>query len=365
MCVGCTAGGACTPGNPCHNGTQICTTGSPTCQDSGTSVANGTGCGTNQVCNAGACVPCTAGATCTPTDPCKVGTTSCTTGTSVCLNSGNRPVGTLCGAPQSCTNGVRTSDAVCDASAACVTTMMTCPSACNAAGTDCNACLSGETMCSNGCQNLSNDPGNCGMCGHVCAEPPVVGSGSATCSSSNCGFVCNANYLKCVGATYCQVASWGFEGNTTDGFGNVNNGQTAVTSISVSGSRSHSGSQALAIAVNAQGTGAARTFEVGLSLCGGSGSVPANAQTVTAWVFLEPASDTTPPPDAASQIGVRVNTNMGPGGTPNSMTVGTWVQISTSVASVGSQLTGIAIQGAFGPDADWSGVVYVDDIVIQ
>ena len=61
MCVPCTAGGACTPSNPCHNGTQICTTGSPTCQDSGTSLPNGTSCGTNQVCSVGSCVPCTAG----------------------------------------------------------------------------------------------------------------------------------------------------------------------------------------------------------------------------------------------------------------------------------------------------------------
>jgi len=203
------------------------------------------------------------------------------------------------------------------------------------------------------------------MCGHVCAEPPVVGSGSGTCSSSTCGFVCNADYLKCSGTTYCQIDNWAFEGNTTDGFGNVNNGQTAVTSISVSGSRSHTGAQALAIAVNAQGTGTARTFEVGLSLCGGNGFVPANAQTVTAWIYLEPASDTVPSPDPASQIGVRVSTNMGSGGTPNSVMVGTWFQISTAVASVGNQLTGLAIQGAFGPGSDWSGVVYVDDVVIQ
>ena len=363
LCVPCSAGGACTPSNPCHTGTQVCTTGSPTCQDSGTSLPNGTSCGTNQVCSVGSCVPCTAGSACTPSDPCKIGVTSCASGSSVCVNSGNRPAGTACGAAQSCLNGVRTSAAMCDDNGACTTTMMTCPSACNAAGTDCNACLSGETMCSNGCQNLSNDPDNCGMCGHVCAEPPAVGSGSSTCSSMSCGFVCNAGYLKCAGTTYCQIDGWGFEGNTTDGFGNVNHGQTAVAAISVSGARSHSGAQALAIGINAQGS--ARAFEVGLSLCGGNGHVPASGLTVTAWVFLEPASDTVPDPDPASQIGVRVSTNMGSGGTPNSVVVGTWFQISTAVTSVGSQLTGFAIQGAFGPGADWSGVIYVDDVVMQ
>jgi hypothetical protein len=243
---------------------------------------------------------------------------------------------------------------------------MTCPSACNAAGTDCNACLSGETMCSNGCQNLSNDPDNCGMCGRVCADPPVVGSGSATCGGGSCNYVCNASYLKCGGTTYCQNASWGFEGSTTDGFGNVSNGATAVTSISVSGSMFHSGAQALAIKVNAQGDGAARTFVVGLRLCGGDGFVPANAQSVSAWFYLSPDADTVPPPDQTSLIGHRLTTTTGEGGsTTTPVTVGAWFQVTTPMGSVGNQLIELAVQGLFGPDADWAGTVYVDDISIQ
>jgi len=366
-CVSCTAGGACTPNNPCHTGTLTCMTGSSTCQDTGTAVANGASCGMNQVCRAGSCVTCTAGVACTPSDPCKLGMTSCSTGNSVCVASGNRPVGTLCGAAQSCVDGVRTPAATCDAAAACKTTTTTCPSACNAAGTDCNACAGGETMCSNGCQNLNNDPDNCGMCGRVCADPPVAGSGSATCGSSGCGFVCNASYLKCGGgATYCQIASWGFEGTTSEGFGNVNNGPSAVTSISVSGSVFHSGAQALAIRINAHGDGGARTFVVGLRVCGGNGFVPANAQTVSAWFYLSPDPDTAPPPDATSRIGERLTTTMAEGGnTTSPVVVGSWFQVSTPIGSVGNQLVEVALQGVFGPDADWTGVVYVDDIVIQ
>jgi hypothetical protein len=221
-------------------------------------------------------------------------------------------------------------------------------------------------MCPNGCQNLNNDPDNCGMCGHVCPDPPVVGSGSATCSGTGCGLVCNAGYLKCGGTAYCQIAGWDFEGSTTDGFGIVNNGETAVTSISVSGSMSHSGAQALAIKVNAQGVGASRAFEVGLRLCGGNGFVPANAQTVSAWFYLSPDSDAVPPPDGASQIGEHLTTNTGGGGnTSNPVMTGIWFQVSTPIASIGNQLVQLAVQGVFGPDADWSGVVYVDDIVIQ
>jgi hypothetical protein len=220
-------------------------------------------------------------------------------------------------------------------------------------------------MCSNGCQNLSNDPDNCGMCGHACPEPPVVGSGSATCGGG-CGFVCNASYLKCGGTTYCQIAGWNFEGTTSDGFGIVNNGQTAVTSISVSGSVFHSGAQALAIKVNAQGTGGTRSFEVGLKLCGGNGFVPANGQTVSAWFYLSPDDDTAPPPDPSSQIGEHLVTSTGGGGnTVSPPPVGMWFQVSTPIASVGGQLVELALAGVFGPDSDWSGTVYVDDIVIQ
>ncbi len=365
-CVACTAGGACTPSNPCHTGTLTCTTGSATCQDTGTNAANGASCGTNMVCRTGSCVSCTAGVACTHSDRCKLGVTSCATGTSVCAASGNRPVGTLCGAAQSCAGGVRTSAAMCDAAGACKTTMTTCPSACNTAGTDCNACSAGETMCTNGCQTLSNDPVNCGTCGRACADPPVVGSGSATCSGGDCGLACNANYLKCSGTNYCQISGWGFEGTTTDGFGNVNNGPSAVDSISASGSVFHSGAQALAIKIDAKGDGAARTFVVGLRLCGGNGFVPANAQTVSAWFYLSPDADDAPPPDATSQIGERLTTSTGEGGnTTSPVMVGSWFKVSTPIASVGNQLVELAVQGAFGPDSDWKGTVYVDDIVVQ
>jgi hypothetical protein len=218
-------------------------------------------------------------------------------------------------------------------------------------------------MCPNGCQNLSNDPDNCGMCGNICAEPPVVGSGSATCSTSTCGFVCNANYLKCSTTTYCQIASWEFEGNTTEGFGNVNNGPTAVTGISVSNAVSHSGGQALAIKIDAMGQGAERTFQVGLRMCGGNGFVPASGQTISAWIFLSSSGS---PPDDTSQIGLRVTTNMGTGGNPTSpIPVGVWFQVSTPVAIAGNQLVEFAVAGVFGDTVDWSGVVYVDDVVIQ
>ena len=69
------------------------------CADAGGNAPDGTGCGTNQVCNTGACVTCQAGMSCTPNNPCHTGALSCATGTPLCSDTGsNLPDGTGCGA---------------------------------------------------------------------------------------------------------------------------------------------------------------------------------------------------------------------------------------------------------------------------
>jgi hypothetical protein len=365
-CVACTAGGACTPTNPCHTGTLSCSSGTSVCTDTGTLAADGKTCGTNLVCKAGSCVTCTAGVTCSPTNPCKLGKTSCATGTSVCMESGNRPTGTLCGDPQSCTAGVLTSAEMCDATQACVTTTSNCAGNCNAAGTDCGACPTGATMCTSGCKTLATDPDNCGSCGMVCAGPPVAGSGSAVCMSRNCGISCNSGYLECGGRNYCQVKTWGFEDGTS-GFTNVGTGQSAVTSISVSTTRSRGGNSALAIGINARGSN--RRFEVGLSLCDG-GYLPAMSQTLTAWFYLSPASAAVSSPHPDSAVGVHLYTTTTDDADATSPPpVGSWFRVQMPIASVGARLESFSLEGFFDTDGttdfNWSGVVYVDDIVIQ
>jgi hypothetical protein len=54
----CAAGQACTPTNPCHTGATACSTGTPVCNDTGTSVADGTTCGSSSVCESGTCTAC-------------------------------------------------------------------------------------------------------------------------------------------------------------------------------------------------------------------------------------------------------------------------------------------------------------------
>ena len=107
----------------------------------------GSSCGPNKVCNGSAsCIDCTAGDACieNPGHVCKVGVTSCSTGAQTCVDSTNKPDGTLCGAGPSCNEGMParlTPAQICD-TGACIT-----PPA-----VDCNSnmCTNDGTGCGNG-----------------------------------------------------------------------------------------------------------------------------------------------------------------------------------------------------------------------
>src|SRR6185312_2047466 len=103
--------------------------------------SNGTACGTNMVCNAGQCVSCTAGGSCTLSNPCLAGTYDCSTGTQTCVSTGNVADTTSCGTNAFCCGGT------CD---------MGCTVPPNAgptcSGTTCGyACSSGYMACNNAC----------------------------------------------------------------------------------------------------------------------------------------------------------------------------------------------------------------------
>lgn len=94
----------CEPANPCHVGQVTgCRANVPICTDIGAWRPNGTSCGTDMVCRRGECMPCDAGASCTPLDPygqpaaCSVGSIACNTGAPVCKYVGPAPDGTQCG----------------------------------------------------------------------------------------------------------------------------------------------------------------------------------------------------------------------------------------------------------------------------
>ena len=219
-CVACNAGSPCFPTNKCHTGTLSCDSGIALCQDTGSNAANGTSCGTNQYCSNGSCVPCTPNASCSTGNPCKTGTTSCATGTSECRETGNAPNGRNCGSGQVCSNG---------RCMACQEEMACQPSACKVGSTSCSsgtsrctetgnapndrACGNGM-LCNNGscvsCQSLGRR-----LCGSACVQGNCCDDGDCSngfacvsnrCSTSQCrtgmrlcGTVCINSTLCCTG----------------------------------------------------------------------------------------------------------------------------------------------------------------------
>jgi hypothetical protein len=178
VCVGCTAGLACTPANPCSVGVTSCATGASTCVESttpATPVANGTTCGTDLVCSAGACLSCATGAACTPANPCHQGATSCATGSSVCVDS-TLPVtdGTTCGTDLVCFSGACIA---CTQGAAC-----TSANPCTATAT--YECSSGAAVCTD---RLSQPAGTACGAGLVCSATGVCSTCTegAACTPSN------------------------------------------------------------------------------------------------------------------------------------------------------------------------------------
>jgi len=209
QCELCMAGTGCAPsppGNPCDKGTISCSSqGQATCTDTQVAAADGTPCAPNKVCSAGQCLLCTANLKCTPSmQPCHTGLTSCASGTSTCpdLDAGQNGIGcdddSGCTQTDTCQGGVCTGSnpVSCPATDSCHTagtctpagaTSHSCSNPVASNTTSCGTnevctngscgCATGYTSCGPGvCVNLSNDPKNCGTCGHPCQGGMCFGS---------------------------------------------------------------------------------------------------------------------------------------------------------------------------------------------
>jgi hypothetical protein len=366
-CMGCTSGGACTPtANPCHTGTLTCTTGAPTCSDSGSNQPDGTACGTNLVCRTGSCVSCTAGQACQPTNPCKNGATSCSTGSMVCTETTNKGAGTLCGAGQSCAGGVLTLPAMCTATGTCSAATMQCPSGtCNTAGTDCATCPTGQTSCPTGCKDLTRDVGNCGQCSNACPAPDKD-TGAPVCVASTCRVSCNPGYLACQpwSIAMCQKQMWDFEDMLFSDF-RILNDPSSAQRLSVSGRQVHSGkySMAIATATSSRAIG----FQVGLPLCGAKGYLPGKSLMLTVWMLIEPSGQP-PALGKATYWGARVVTDKQEvlvKGEPRGYNE--WFPVQVPVPD-GEEFRSFNVEAVMPGDIlglpDWTGTIYVDDVSI-
>ncbi len=161
-CEACVPGAACTNADGCQAGTRSCPAG--TC-DGLANVANGTACGTNKVCSAGACTACTAGGACASADNCKTGTIGCSTGQPVCGGLTNRANGFVCGTNQVCSGGVCTA---CTAGGAC--------SSADGCRTGTLSCASGAPVCANLINVANGTSCAAGVCRDgVCGAPLDAG----------------------------------------------------------------------------------------------------------------------------------------------------------------------------------------------
>ena len=347
-CATCSAGGACTPTNPCHMGTLTCTTGAPTCTDTGQNQADGTSCGTNLVCKTGSCVSCTAGQACQPTNPCATGVTSCATGASVCTVSGNKGAGTLCGAGQSCANGVLTLPAMCNAAGTCAAATMQCSTGCNTAGTDCATCPTGQTSCPAGCRDSASDPANCSSCGNACPLP----------SRARDSGVLELHVRRQVQPWFRRVhASFagdvpaddvGLRGHDPRGVQNRHHAlggrQDRLHQPVV-----HSGKFALGAVIKATGTGLTRNYQIGPPICAARGPIIAKGATVTAWMLLEP-SDPKLTFGTGSYWGIRITTESGQTlatGAPRGYNI--WFPVSVPIPAGDVRLISFVLEGVFRP----------------
>ena len=366
----CPPNSACTPMNPCHTGTLSCATGAPVCTDSGSNQPDGTACGMNLVCKTGMCVSCTAGQPCQPTNPCKTGQTSCSTGSSVCVESGNKGQGAQCGPPQSCSGGVVTLQGACNATGMCVAGTMQCTTGCNTAGTDCATCPPGQTSCPQGCKNLTSDVTNCGMCGNVCPSP-AGGAGIPTCGNSTCGILCNAGFVECSPPSLgiCQPTVWDFEDMSIEGY-RVITTPSAAGKLGVTSQFAHSGKFSLGAIIKATGTGLTRGFQIGPLMCADKGLIPGKGVTVTGWMLIEP-SDPKETFGPNSYWGIRITTESGETlakGSPRGYNM--WFPVQVAVPAGDVRLISFVLEGVFAPEdtrlpTDWTGTMYFDDISID
>jgi len=188
----CRPGADCTPAESCQQMSIDCSSGSPVCK----AVRNfddGTDCGANRFCSAGACKPCGEIQACVPAaEPCHEGAVSCSAQEFGCVDTGlprrdgaDCEDGNPCTQHDTCQAGtcVGGSPVTCSARDEChdvgtcdrATGVCTDPEKpdnepCETDGL-CQAgrcCARGYVSCGGACSHPAFDPHNCGRCGHDC-----------------------------------------------------------------------------------------------------------------------------------------------------------------------------------------------------
>jgi hypothetical protein len=225
-------GTKCFPVNPCKTGTVLCDTGVAVCTEDG-DLANGALCGAvgaNLVCNAGACVTCTADVPCAGNPTlCASGVTSCATGASVCVDKApltSQPDGTTCGNGQVCSSGTCVT---CAADVPCSTN----PTVCS---TGVTSCATGSSLCIDASPLTPVANGTFCGAGQVCNAGACVACASGLPCSGNPNS-CAAGVTSCLTGTSTCVDGTQLPDGSACGSGTSCSAGTCVASRTVSGTR--------------------------------------------------------------------------------------------------------------------------------
>ena len=228
LCTDCMEGSEC--GVSCKIGKLSCTGATKACGNLTQNIADGQSCGADLVCKSGSCAPCKPNDPCFPNDNrCKTGVTECSTGASLCKETGNVMDGSTlgCAAGQACTNGACAACPV--ANAVCTGNGMFCSDTSLVTCTQpAGACLMSKAQpCAGGCKaNGANSsccpaaPAEClGNAGTYCVGNTAAAvtcavvdgclketgrttcsapaNNDANCSAGACRTSCSAGYTKC------------------------------------------------------------------------------------------------------------------------------------------------------------------------
>ena len=206
----------------------------------------------------------------------------------VCTETGNKGAGTLCGAGQSCTNGVLTWPRCAPRTARACRRRCSARADCNTAGTDCATCPTGQTSCPAGCRDPTRDVTTAGGAA-PCARRPAPNTGIPVCVDSTCVFratpaTSNARRRP----RHVPAQELGLRGH---GGGGVQGAQQPVRRPD--GCRTRPARCTAASTrwpAPSRRTPRRRGFQVGLPLCGAAGRSQGKSLVLTAWMILEPTA---------------------------------------------------------------------------
>jgi len=210
-CTACTPDAGCVPsGKPCEVGVVSCSAGFA-CSDTGSPAGDGTACGTNQVCKSGQCVACTSGASCTPNgNACQTGTTSCATGAQVCGSVVDVANGTPCGNGEVCHGG---QCVACQTGAACTPPGNLCDKGTIACTTGVPVCVdTGAPAVTCTASDQCHVAGTCDPASGKCSNPAAgngtpCNDGDACTTGDQCaGGVCGGTAVTCTASDQCHLA---------------------------------------------------------------------------------------------------------------------------------------------------------------